>query len=810
MTSSSHVDSEQTGLSCHPLSEKGNEYNGDVSPPHATKHEKTRTTDGGRFHIKQSEIQNHGTLKRILTTSFLLIATLPLLVTGFISLKIMSQRMEQEIFEKNQAIADAIAGEISRSLEEPLSILRQAREMMDSEAFILPSEQNRYLASILRSYPFFDRLKILNAQGIVTHIAPYDNDFVQIDLSNQHFFKLMEQNKRPIWSSPYISVKTGYPTLTLSYPLKNGLVVGNLTLSYLKNISDRVKIGSRGYATVVDKSGTVLAHPDTTHIAEQQNLKHLPVVAMGLKGKIKTLRYTFENIEWIGSVATVPQTGWLVSIFQPVEEALAPLYDIRKVIFLGTALSVYFAVLAALIIVKKTMAPLTLLLTSTMRIAQGDYIHPLKVNSYQEINTLSHSFNLMAEAILSREQALKRDMEKRKRLEEQLRQAHKMEAIGTLAGGIAHDFNNILAVILGYAEMAGLEARTHGFTTVIHPLDQILTAGARAKDLVKQILAFSRKEPQQRSPLEIHSQLKEALKFIRSSIPTTIEIRQQIRSDTGKILADPTQIHQVIMNICTNAAQAMEEKGGILSLFLSSIFDLTSDPDAAEMFTTSGEKSVVKPGPYVKLSISDTGTGIAPENISKIFDPYFTTKGVGEGTGMGLSVVMGIVKSHDGLIFVKSRPGEGSTFHIFFPKIETPLPKSTPSNQSHVFPKGNEKILVVDDQEDIIEVTRLHLERLGYDVTTRTKSPEALALFLSQPEAFDLVITDQTMPEMTGDELSSELKRIRPELPIILCSGYSAKIDEAEEQFSVIDAFIMKPVDVYELAVTIRNLLDAR
>ncbi|MCJ7494829.1 MAG: ATP-binding protein [Deltaproteobacteria bacterium] len=391
----------------------------------------------------------------------------------------------------------------------------------------------------------------------------------------------------------------------------------------------------------------------------------------------------------------------------------------------------------------------------------------------------------------------KKAEEERAALQEQLRQAQKMEAIGTLAGGIAHDFNNILAGILGYAELASLDI-PEGSEAKIN-LQQSIKSTNRAKDLVQQILAFSRQSKQERKPLDIRPIIKEALKLLRASLPSTIEIRQNIEADWGAIEADPTQIHQVLMNLCTNAAHAMSEDGGVLEVSLTKF-----DMDAG----TSGVNSEIEPGPYLKLRVSDTGSGMPPEILSRIFDPYFTTKETGKGTGLGLAVVHGIVKSHRGAITVSSEPGKGTTFDIYFPRDDI---IQAPSELERIEPLplgGRERVLFVDDEKAIVDIGQKLLERLGYEVVGRTSSVEALELFRAKPESFDLVITDMTMPNMTGDKLARELMGIRPGIPVILCTGFSERITEEKAKLLGIREFVLKPLVMKDLAKSMRRALD--
>ena len=386
------------------------------------------------------------------------------------------------------------------------------------------------------------------------------------------------------------------------------------------------------------------------------------------------------------------------------------------------------------------------------------------------------------------------DTTEKHRMEDQLRQAQKMEAIGTLAGGIAHDFNNILSAIIGYTELALFDAEKG--SSLHHNLQEVMRAGGRARDLVKQILAFSRQVRQERKPIQLKPIAKEGLKFLRASLPATIEIHQDIQSD-ALVMADPTQIHQIIMNLCTNAEHAMREQGGVLSVKLADV-QLQTD------FTA--EHPELKPGPYLELTVSDTGYGIPAHNLDRIFDPFFTTKETGVGTGMGLSVVHGIVSSYKGAIIASSEEGEGSTFSVYLPIIERQLEEQSAAQEP--LPTGTEHILFVDDEPALENIGKQILQSLGYRVTTRTSSLEALELFKAKSSQFDLVVTDMSMPNMSGDVLSAELMKIRPDIPIILCTGYSTKISDESAKGIGIKAFVYKPIVRSDLAKSIRSVLD--
>ena len=380
--------------------------------------------------------------------------------------------------------------------------------------------------------------------------------------------------------------------------------------------------------------------------------------------------------------------------------------------------------------------------------------------------------------------------------ERQLQQVLKIQAIGTLAGGIAHDFNNILFPIVGYTELTMDEVPDD---SVAHNnLEEVLKAAHRAKDLVQQILTFSRQSGQERKPVEVHAIIREALKLLRASIPASIEIINKINDDCHPVMGDATQIHQVIMNLCTNAYQAMQDKGGTLEINLSEV-------DVG--YEETVEKIGMQPGKHLQLLVRDEGCGMDAAVLDRIFEPYYTTKEQGKGTGLGLSVIHGIVKNHRGDISVTSSPGKGTTFKVYLPIIED-MDTVTEFEPSNGAAKGNERILLIDDEEQIVSMEQQMLENLGYEVTARTDSNEALKEFSQKPQNFDLVITDMTMPHMTGDELAQKLLDIKPDIPVILCTGFNEDITEEKALAMGIQKFVMKPVIKNDLATTIRTVLD--
>ncbi len=430
--------------------------------------------------------------------------------------------------------------------------------------------------------------------------------------------------------------------------------------------------------------------------------------------------------------------------------------------------------------------------------AQGEF--ELALKHYEQFHTIrefvfqEESENKLKNLELMHHTETTRKEDEIDYLEKQLRQTQKLEAIGTLAGGIAHDFNNILGAIMGYTQLAALDLPANSEPE--RHLQEVLAASLRAKELVQQILTFSRQTEHEYQPIELAPAIHEVLKLLRASLPSTIELRQHISRQAMFVRSNQTQMHQVLMNLCTNAAHAMRMVGGILEVCAEPV-----QVDAA----VANQDQAWQPGPYICLSVRDTGHGISPENLEHLFEPFYTTKGIREGTGMGLAVVHSIVTGHGGFINVESKLGQGTTFTIYLPRTAE-VPKSETSPDIPLY-QGQGRILFVDDEQSLVRLGCAILTRLGYEAIPHTRSHEALEAFRAAPQDYDLVITDQTMPRMTGVALSRELRLIRPDIPIVLCTGLSHEVNEESARRMGIDAFLMKPLTMQEVSTTVQKVL---
>jgi signal transduction histidine kinase/ActR/RegA family two-component response regulator len=590
----------------------------------------------------------------------------------------------------------------------------------------------------------------------------------------------------------------------------------------LEKLAD-IKFGSEGCIFVVNYSGKTLINNDQKELVGKDVLdltdpNGLKVTREARK-TVEAAAGGFINYVWnkpgeskpvarIAFVKGFKDWQWIIGASAYIDEIDKIISENRKSLeqrirnqLIKTASLLLFLLgatwLMAKYISKRVDRSLAVFSTFFQKAAEESTKIDLKGITFSEFEALAISANSMIEKRKTAEQALRENIAEREKLEDRLRQSQKMEAIGTLAGGIAHDFNNVLTPVMGHAEMLmmGLPADSH----IQYNLQQIYQACDRAKEMVQQILTFSRKDIQEKAPIRLGQIITDAIGFLRGSLPTTIDIKYNIVGKDDTIFGNSTQIHQVILNLCTNAAHAMREKGGVLTIDLD---EFIHDSSVAITFRYAGA------GRYLRLKVKDSGPGIDRNIIEKIFEPYFTTKKPGEGTGMGLAVVHGIVMDHKGDIAVESTSGEGTTFTVLFPAYQTVQGRKDVDAQIPTVPyKGNEKILLVDDEKIVIDILQTMLENFGYQVTARTSSIEAFEAFQNNPDRFDLIITDMTMPNMTGKELASKIFSLNPEMPVILCSGFSELIDEESARAMGIKAFIMKPVAIKQLAKTVREVL---
>ncbi len=637
------------------------------------------------------------------------------------------------------------------------------------------------------------------------------------------WYKRAKREGDIVWTDPYVFFTSQKPGITIAGPVHlpdkslKGIVGVDIRIDQLSTFIAKLRIGKNGKAFLLNRNMDVVAFPDLAKITQANALSpgKTRLVKIGelddtlsrkafnavtwqkdAAGRLIINSPLFAKFEESGKLYNVmfspfsdKQWPWIIGVYLPEDDYLGEIKTNRLFnIYVTIAISI-ITTFIALIMARGIITPIAELEheSRAIRNHELDNIHAVS-SIYKEIQATIDSFASMKTSLLNYE-------EEKTKLERQIRQSQKMEAIGTLAGGVAHDFNNILYPILGYTEMARDEVAEG--SPARESLDEIMTAAQRARKLVEQILTFSRLDHQGRIPLKIQTAVKESLNLLRATLPATIEVVPQIDPACGPVLADPTQIQQVVMNLCTNAFHAMQAQGGSLTVSLEEIQIAADD-------LPSGQK----PATYIKLTVSDTGAGISKDIIERIFEPYFTTKKAGEGTGMGLAVVHGIIKGYDGDIQVYSEPGNGTTFNIYLPRIYKEIAADT--DASTTIHKGEEHILLIDDEDQITRMLTRLLENLGYRVQAACDPIAAMESFEKSPQAFDLVITDMTMPGITGDLLAREVLKIRPDIPVILCTGFSKLIDEERVREIGIRRLIMKPIVKSELARTIREVLESR
>lgn len=849
-------------------------------------------------------------LKARLTLGMLVVAVLPLIMTGWYATSRLASDMEADIHNRNLLLAQSIAGEVERFVEAPLNVLRSVQHELDAHGGTA-AEVTRLLEHHAQFHPYFLSLFVLDGNGIVRHHYPFDRDYELIDMSTQEFFRAARSGGGPYWSPASMDIRTGQPSSTLVLAGKQRIIVAYLDLVSLGGIIARARIGPGGVVAIVDQEGSVISHQETRAVLEQWNIRSHPAVAQALEGRDGSYRSgAGENAE-LASVARVPHTGWIVMVSQRTREAFAPVRTIRMTVTVSVILAAFMGIVIAVFMLNRMLNPLARLTAGARQVAGGDYAVRLPApapGSSAEPAELTTTFNAMLDAVHVRQQALAeseekfekafrsspdaiaittlregriidlnegfgralghalpeavnrtvlelgiwasaaertafveelqlqgrvrdrevllrtkdgseracllsaetvdlrgercvvsiiRDVTDQKRLQAQFIQAQKMESVGRLAGGVAHDFNNILSAILGFTDLALL--RLPADAPVRGHLEMVKESSARAAALTRQLLAFSRKQELKMEPTDLNALIGGVSKMLGRLIGEDINFVMQLGGHVGRIMADSGQIEQVLMNLCVNARDAMPAGGNLV---------IETDRLVLEENAPAGPKGL-RPGVYAVLTVSDSGAGMDEKVRERIFEPFYTTKETGKGTGLGLATVYGIVQQHNGTIEVASEPGKGTTFTICLPALgsdpsaRTDLPQEQPRH-----PRGTETVLVVDDDATVRLVVAGMLGQLGYTVLEASNGAEALSLAAKQQAPVPLLLTDVIMPGMDGKQLARAFLTRWPSTRVVFMSGYADDRLRNVEGMGAGATLIIKPLSLSKLAAAVRTALD--
>jgi signal transduction histidine kinase/ActR/RegA family two-component response regulator len=769
----------------------------------------------------------YSSLRNILTFNFVLVATLPILVVGLIALHILTTSMEQEIADKNFLLAKSLAGEVERFLEESLRILVQIGDIVIEKELIRSDHINSYFDSVIKNYSFFEMLLILDHEGKVRHLAPYDEDFLLIDMSGQEFFRVTSERHEPYWSPTFISLQTGQPTLTLSVPLKNRVLVGYLNLATLNFITDKVKLGSHGYAWIADKDGTLIAHPNKTFVSQRVNVQNLLVVQQAMKGYEGMSEYRFEGVNKLGNTAIVPHTYWIVAVSQPIKEAYAPIKKIRSILGTGTWVAIILAIVIALFSLKKTLEPLFQLTEHAQKIADGDY-HILSYQKhYREVDELAHDFNVMVEAVETREKALQESEERlceeraslAQKVKERTAELQVVNAELTRAArmkdeflaNMSHELRTPLNTVLGMAEALQEEVYGPLNNRQLRSLRMIEDGGRHLLALINDILDLSKIEAG-KMELEIgkvyvESVCRASLQFIKqAALKKRLKISSMFASNVTTIQVDERRLKQILVNLLNNAVKFTPEDGSIG-------LEVEGEPEHQ----------------VVRFTVWDTGIGIPHDKIEDLFQPFVqldaTFSRRYEGAGLGLSLVYRMVEMHGGSISVESEIGKSSRFIVSLPwkdskdgeigslgdrKSTDKAPHLSTSPSSHLpisLSSQSATILIADDNEGTIQTLLTYLDAKGYQLTIARNGKEAIAR--TKEEHPDLILMDIQMPEINGLEAIRHIRtneRIQS-IPIIAVTALAMPGDRERCLSAGANEYLSKPVSLQKLSEILERLV---